>query len=134
MPLFKSNSRSSHDYDERNSEESPNRRRSIFSNRSSPPPPSAHSGGRKGIFGSVDDSDSDQGSRRGSTRSGGFFGRGNNDRTAIQNDPSIVAARQGVTDAEAAEREADRALTQAREKVKEAKRHVEVLEREALDE
>lgn len=60
------------------------------------------------------------------------MGRNRNSHS-IYNDPSIVAARQKVTDAEAAEREADQALVQARNKVKEAKRHVEVLEREALE-
>lgn len=39
-----------------------------------------------------------------------------------------------MTNAETAEREADQALTQARNKVKEAKQHVEILEREALEE
>ncbi|KAF9452777.1 hypothetical protein P691DRAFT_660224 [Macrolepiota fuliginosa MF-IS2] len=82
----------------------------------------------------MSDSDSDQGSRRGSTRSGGFFNRGSNrDRSLIQGDPTIIAARQKVTDAEGAEREADQALTQARNKVKEARQHVEALEREALE-
>jgi hypothetical protein len=59
---------------------------------------------------------------------------GRNQGHSIQNEPSIVAARQKVTDAEAAEREADQILTEARNKVKEAKRHVEILEREALEE
>jgi len=44
-----------------------------------------------------------------------------------------MAARQKVTDAEEAERQADRALIEARGMVKEAREHVKILEREALD-
>ena len=55
----------------------------------------------------------------------------NND---LKNDPSIRAARQKVSDAEASEREADRALGQARAAVREAREHVKMLEREALEE
>ena len=49
-------------------------------------------------------------------------------------DPSITAARQRVTDAEAAERDADRALSQARVAVREAREGVKRLEREAAEE
>ena len=52
----------------------------------------------------------------------------------IKNDPSVVAARQRVSDAEAAEREADRALMQARAAVRDARDHVKRLEQEALEE
>lgn len=49
-------------------------------------------------------------------------------------DPSIIAARERVLSAEAAEREADRALMQAKTAVKEAREHVKRLEREAAEE
>ena len=57
----------------------------------------------------------------------GFFHR--NDE-----DPSIVAARERVVNAEAAERQADRALAQARIAVREAREGVKRLEREAAEE
>jgi len=135
MPLLKSNSH----VEERDASQSPGRRRGMFSSRTSPPPTSpqnSSTGSRRGFFGrrSSSSSNSDRESQRtntGSTRSGGFFGR-NRDRSLIQNDPTIIAARQGVNNAEAAEREADQALIQARNKVREARQHVEILEREAL--
>jgi hypothetical protein len=49
-------------------------------------------------------------------------------------DASIIAARERVMGAEAAEREADRALLQARAAVREAREHVRRLEREAAEE
>jgi hypothetical protein len=49
-------------------------------------------------------------------------------------DPSILAARERVMSAEAAERDADRALNNARIAVKEARGHVKRLEREAAEE
>ena len=49
-------------------------------------------------------------------------------------DPSILAARERVTNAEAAEREADRALAAARTAVKEARDHARRLEHEAAEE
>lgn len=49
-------------------------------------------------------------------------------------DPSIIAARERVLSAETAEREADRALVQAKAAVKEAREHVGMLEREAEEE
>ncbi|KFH45542.1 hypothetical protein ACRE_035910 [Hapsidospora chrysogenum ATCC 11550] len=48
-------------------------------------------------------------------------------------DPSIVAAREQVMGAEAAEVEADRALDAARQRVREAKEHVRRLEAEAAE-
>lgn len=65
-----------------------------------------------------------------STKSSGFFGR----RRSSDDDPSVVTARQRVSDAEAAEREADRALMQARAAVRDARDHVKRLEREAGEE
>ena len=52
----------------------------------------------------------------------------------LKHDPSILAARQKVTDAEAAESAADRALNEARAAVRGAKEQVKILEQEALDE
>jgi hypothetical protein len=49
-------------------------------------------------------------------------------------DPTIQAARQKVTDAETAERDADRALDLARRSVREARQHVKNLEAAALEE
>ncbi|TVY64366.1 hypothetical protein LSUE1_G007926 [Lachnellula suecica] len=49
-------------------------------------------------------------------------------------DASIVAARERVQNAEAAEREADRALIQARAAVKEARAHVKMIAKEAAEE
>ncbi|KAK0654851.1 hypothetical protein B0T16DRAFT_383863 [Cercophora newfieldiana] len=57
------------------------------------------------------------------------FGNGNADL-----DPSIVQARERVMGAEAAERDADRALIAARESVREAREHVRRLELEAEEE
>jgi hypothetical protein len=48
-------------------------------------------------------------------------------------DPSIVAARERVLSAEAAERDADKALSHARGAVREARDHVKRLEREATE-
>jgi hypothetical protein len=49
-------------------------------------------------------------------------------------DASIVAARERVQNAEAAERDADRALILARAAVKEARAHVKKIEQEAAEE
>ena len=73
---------------------------------------------------------------RGSIRStpgsgGGSFGLGHN---SIANDPTIIAARKKVNDAENAEKEADRALLAARAMVREAREQVKRLEREASEE
>lgn len=59
--------------------------------------------------------------------SGGLFHRNHQD-------PSIVQAKQRVADAEAAERNADRALVQARAAVREAREDIKRLEREAAEE
>lgn len=57
----------------------------------------------------------------------GFFNRSSAD-------PSIINAKQSLANAEAAEREADRALSVARAAVREAREHVARLEREAAEE
>lgn len=62
------------------------------------------------------------------TISSGFFSRSSN------GDPSITNAKQSLANAEAAEREADRALAVARSAVREARDHVARLEREAAEE
>lgn len=63
--------------------------------------------------------------------SGGLLSKfGGNDHM----DPSIVQARERVMGAEAAEREADRALVAARESVRNAREHVRRLELEAEEE
>ncbi|KUJ14949.1 uncharacterized protein LY89DRAFT_686545 [Mollisia scopiformis] len=49
-------------------------------------------------------------------------------------DPTIIAARERVMNAEAAERDADRALVAARVAVKEAREHIKRLEKEAAEE
>lgn len=57
---------------------------------------------------------------------------GRNNR--LDDDPSIRGAREMVSAAENAEKEADRALIEARQRVKLAREHVQMLEREALEE
>ena len=52
----------------------------------------------------------------------------------LQNDPALLGARQKVSDAEGAERAADRALVEARLAVREARQHVKNLEREVEEE
>lgn len=67
-----------------------------------------------------------------SHRSGSIFGS----RKSISpsRDPSVTAARQRVQDAQNAERQADAALAQARLAVREAREHVKIIEREAVEE
>ncbi|KAI0088153.1 hypothetical protein BDY19DRAFT_952418 [Irpex rosettiformis] len=69
---------------------------------------------------------------------GGFFSRRRSSSSSsrsrdFKNEPSILAARQKVSDAETSERDADRALGNARAAVREARQHVQMLEREALE-
>ena len=64
----------------------------------------------------------------------GIFGRGRSDKTLLDKDPSILHARQRVSEAEAAEKEADHALNEARSRVKLAREHIRNLEKEALEE
>ena len=49
-------------------------------------------------------------------------------------DPTIIAARERVMNAEAAEKDADRALMAARTAVREARDHIKRLEKEAAEE
>ncbi|KAF9527293.1 hypothetical protein CPB83DRAFT_907704 [Crepidotus variabilis] len=62
---------------------------------------------------------------------GGFFGLGNRNKHHLDDDPSIRNARQTIADAENAEKEADRALVEARNRTRLAREHIKVLEREA---
>ncbi|KAF5380221.1 hypothetical protein D9757_008242 [Collybiopsis confluens] len=122
MPLFKQNSREV-----------------------TPPPQEDRHSSRSGLFGrrqrsispdrtnkSHRSSDSDTISRAGSTRSGGLFG-GRFGNGFPHNDPTIMSAREKVSDAEESEKAADRALQAARASVKAAKDHVKFLEKEAED-
>ena len=61
------------------------------------------------------------------THSGGLFHRNTQD-------PSIINAKQRVADAEVAEKNADRALHEARAAVREAREDIKRLEREAAEE
>ena len=130
MPLFKSHQAQTSPPQSPPQTSSPSRSRSLFSRRDNhdlPPPP---------IYDSHNDA---------SNRTGGFFSRHRsssssernesvNGNADLRNDPTISAARQKVSDAEAYEQEADRALGAARAAVREAREHVRVLEREALEE
>lgn len=72
-------------------------------------------------------------------RNGSFFGRrsrlsDDSVSSQVHKDSSIVAARQKVTDAQSAEKAADKALNEARHAVKEATQHVRRLEKEIAEE
>ncbi|KAI0335086.1 hypothetical protein GY45DRAFT_1431148 [Cubamyces sp. BRFM 1775] len=134
--------------------------RSSSPQREAPPPqPESPPSRSRGLFGrrsnSLDNNSSYNGNgynndydntnnstRTGSTRrsGGGLFGRRRSSSTDsdrsfdLKKDPSIRAARQKVTEAEAAEAAADRALNDARSAVRTAKDHVRRLEQEALEE
>ena len=140
MPLFKSHREPSPTPEP--VQEAPNRKGSIFSrrHRSNSPvaPEPAHeemNGSRRGGFFSRNRSlsssdDSSMRTGRSSTVNSGH--KLHNSR--FSNDPSIIAAKQKVNDAEAAEREADKALIQARAAVRDAKQQVQNLEREIEEE
>lgn len=160
MPLFGNRQRSAERdapvYDNR-VDDRPNRKGSIFSrNRSTSPThyderDNTHNrtNGSGGSFFNRRRSSSSSGNSRqnvtrdgsrvaGSTNTGsGLFGN-RNGRTLhnprMSKDPSIIAARQRITDAEEAERSADQALLGARAAVRAAKEHCKMLEREAEEE
>ncbi|KAF5321624.1 hypothetical protein D9619_001480 [Psilocybe cf. subviscida] len=128
--LFSSNSR---DVDDTRQSDAPTRKKSIFSGRSgSSSPPTNHT--------NVNDSGSGFFRRRRSSTSStdsdgqgsGLFGRGGGNK-AVRKDPTVRAAHQMVADAENAEREADRALEEARQRVKLAREHAQHLEKEAIE-
>ncbi len=116
---------------------------------SSPPPPPPESRSR-GFFGRRSDSPegntnghtngNGNGPTRSSTRSGGLFSRrrsssSDSDRSVdLSKDPSIKSARRKVTEAEAAEVAADKALNHARAAVRSAREEVKQLEQDALRE
>lgn len=120
MPLFKSPSSD-------NSTSTPRQGGLLSSNRHSPSPPSSRrtSSTHQGFFRRRDGSRSPEDSSLADAQGSGGV---------IANDPTIIAARQKVKDAENAEKEADRALLAARSMVKEAREHVKALAREALEE
>ncbi|KAH9892706.1 hypothetical protein C8Q73DRAFT_699127 [Cubamyces lactineus] len=130
MPLFRSSSPQP--------ESPPSRSRGLFGRRSnSLDNNSSYNGNGYNNYDNSNDS-----MRTGSTRrsGGGLFGRRRSSSTDsdhsfnLKKDPSILAARQKVTEAEAAEAAADRALNDARSAVRSAKEHVKRLEQEALEE
>lgn len=135
MPLFKSRPENDTVAD---NEAQPARKGSIFSMNRSPSPPQveAETPRRNGFFGGSGRASSDESSlgRGSSVRSGGTSFFSSHRDIDVHNDPSIRTAHQKVADAENAEREADRALLQARSMVKAAKEHVKILEKEAKEE
>lgn len=70
----------------------------------------------------------------GTGKSSFFARRNHSEEEAIGSDPSIKGARQKVKDAETAEREADKALIAAKNAVRSAREHAQMVEREALEE
>ncbi|KAJ3759182.1 hypothetical protein F5880DRAFT_1491708 [Lentinula raphanica] len=113
MPLFKQNSREPSPPPQ----EEPTRKGTLFGRRQRSTSPARSNNTHH----TRNSSDSDSLGRAGSTRSGGLF------------DPSIMAARQKVSEAEDSEKAADHALQQARASVKAARDHVKFLEKEAED-
>jgi len=73
-------------------------------------------------------SDRSSNSRRTGRSGTGLFGK---KRRSIDQDPSIINARQKVSAAEQAEKDADRALIEARKQVQLAREHVNTLGQEA---
>ena len=109
---------------------SPTRKRSIFSSNSHESTHTTHDDSSaigSGLFGRRRSNSSDNESSGGI----GLFGLGRNNN--IENDPTIRRARKKVADAEKAEKQADIALNEARERVREAQEHVQLLEQEAME-
>lgn len=130
MPLFKSHNNPSPPPPAQQSPP-PGRSRSLFSrNRDTSPNsgyPDRNYNGTNGTNGYNEDANGS---------SGGLFSRrrrSSSPHPDLKNDPSISAARAKVAEAEARERDADYALGQARAAVREARAHVQMLEREALE-
>ncbi|KAJ6594112.1 hypothetical protein B0H19DRAFT_50166 [Mycena capillaripes] len=138
MPLFKSHQ------EPEPVVQPPARKGSIFSRNhrdQSPEPVHTTTNHNRGFFGrrrSSDDSSlghpSSGNSVRSGTSGGSFFASRAGNNFNVHKDPTIVAAREKVSIAEKAETEADRALLAARAMVREAKQHVQFLEREAAEE
>lgn len=106
---------------------STHKKHGLFGRRNSSPSPVRG----RGSFSSSGSSSHGVGGRRSSRRSGGgLLGGGRNKRDL---DPSILAARERVESAEAAEMEADRALDAARLSVRDARTEVKRIEEEARE-
>jgi len=82
-----------------------------------------------GLFNNSDSDKEQKPPSNGAKRRGSIFSR-----KRIGNDPMINVAREKVTLAEKAEKEADKALLSARNAVKAARDHVKKLEKEASEE
>jgi len=101
----------------------------MFSRRDPTPPPQSTTSSSGGLF-SRNRRNSSHSSLSSRGTGGGFLGMGGH----RNEDPSIRNARQRITDAETAEKDADRALVEARNRVRLAREHCQMLEREALEE
>ncbi len=141
MPLFKSRQEETSPAPPR--AESPTRKGSLFRRRyhslSNDSYHTSNTTNSSGFFGrrsSSSDRDNSSIGRGGgsqtSKRSGGLFGFGGHHD--MSHDPSIMAARQKVSEAEDSEHAADRALAEARSSVRDAREHVKFLEQEAKEE
>jgi len=149
MPLFKRNT-DSHPVDEN---QSPTRSRSIFSHRSPSPlgsdidtqRPSERRGGYFQVRRPTSTDETRNGkespkskffergpppSTTGSGMRGGVFGHRSAVDAQLDKDPTIIAARQKMTDAEAAVKEAEMALKQARMSAEAARGQSKILKRE----
>ncbi|KAJ4298354.1 hypothetical protein N0V88_003383 [Collariella sp. IMI 366227] len=118
--------------------EEPPKKHGLFGNRHNsparaPPTTTATTHGTHGIHGSRRSSSLSSSSPDRGRTGGGLLSRGFGSGSHSGIDPSILAARERVMSAEAAEREADRAMIAARESVREARDHVRRLELEAKE-
>jgi len=100
--------------------------------RDNTPPPQTTTSSGGGLFGHSKRKSTGTYSDDSSSGSG-FLSFGKK-KHGLDQDPTLLAARQKVAEAEMAEREADRALIEARQSVRGAKEHIKLLEREAIDE
>jgi hypothetical protein len=138
MPLF--SSRRNNTSSTAPSVPPPSRGRGIKSRRSrSPGYAEDHSGSGSNLPQSQDAYGSGNDEDHAERRSRGLFGRfrrySPSDRKGqLDHDETLLKPRSKVADAEAAGRSADAALGAARSAVREAKDHVKLLEREAVDE
>lgn len=126
MPLFKSSKPAPAPEPEPIAETTPDRKGSMFSrrSRSTDPKPVNNANAAASTNGTVAPS------RSSSSSTHNFFGSNG----STNGDPTIQAARQKVSIAESAERDADRALNAARSAVRDARLHVKRLEEEAEEE
>jgi hypothetical protein len=113
-------------FSSRRRSQSPSRKRGFFSNSSRESTRTIHddsSAGGQRSTGNSPDNESSGGN--------GFFGLGRNNN--VENDPNIRRACKKVADAEKAEKQADMALDEAKERVREAQEHVQLLEQDAIE-